>query len=463
MKRRIFGVETEYGLTCASTRGDQSPIDADLAARYLFKVLIDSGRSSNVYWRNGGRVYLDVGSHPEYATAECDRVSDLLFQDRAGDRILTEMASAGNEYLANDGIAGKLHLFRNNEDAQGTSFGCHENYLMRRNRHFRDIADALVSFFVTRQILTGAGHIHREGVPRLGYSVRAWHMDDAVSSATTRTRPIINTRDEPLADASEYRRLHVIVGDTNVSESAKALKIVMTDLCLAAIENGVRIADLALADPLSDIRRIDEKVGNNPVLTLKDGREMDTVTLQRQWRERVLNHVDLSTAPALIPAMVDLWGRGLDAVESQDYTPVETELDWAIKHRFLTRACERNGFSLTDPRIARMDLAYHDITDRVVSKMETTGLMKRLTDPREVEEAIQTPPRTTRAHLRGQVVEAAERYHRDVSVDWLHVRLNEAGATGITLSDPFANADERIDNLLEQMSQPSDPTPGVFA
>ncbi|MDO5034692.1 MAG: proteasome accessory factor PafA2 family protein [Actinomycetaceae bacterium] len=452
MNRRIFGIETEYGIMSAGD-GSAPVLDAEQSARLLFDPLVKMGRSTNVFWRNGGRLYLDVGAHPEFATAECDRVEDLLIQVRAGQELFAELATIANESL--EGSGNKIHLFSTNEDAEGNSFGCHENYMLRRNRNFREVADALVSFFVTRQIVTGSGHIHREGKPRMGYSPRAMYMDDPISAATTSSRPIINTRDEPLADPGEYRRMHVIVGDTNVSESSTALKAVMSHLILSAVENGVRISDLALKDPMRVIREIDDQVGSNVTVELENGKTMTAVELQRELKRRALALVDVSDADELTLRMLDLWDRALDAVESGDFTGVETELDWAIKKRLFDRLVERLGTNLRDPRVLRLELAYHDITGDLQRRLEESGQMVRLTNPRDVEVGKVVPPKTTRAHIRGNVIAAAEDYRRDLAVDWLHLRLDDNRAPNVILSDPFAVSDEGADRILELMREQS--------
>ena len=157
--RRVIGIETEYGITCASTTGDTPPLDADHAARELFAPVVARGRSSNVFTRAGARLYVDVGSHPEYATAECDRLEDLLAQDRAGEILMARLAQQANDRLAEQGVPGRIHLLKNNRDAQGSGFGCHENYLVRRRGDFWNDARTLVAHLVTRQVLVGAGHI----------------------------------------------------------------------------------------------------------------------------------------------------------------------------------------------------------------------------------------------------------------------------------------------------------------
>lgn len=465
MNRRIFGIETEYGLTCSYRDRNTPRLDAEAVARVLFDPLVKAGHGVNVFLPNGGRVYLDVGAHPEYATAECDRVEDLLAQVRAGDEIFADLARRANATLASQGTGAQVHLLRTNEDSVGNAFGCHENYLLRRTSHFREDADALVSFFVTRQILTGAGHLRAgyedgtrpNGAPaRFGFSGRSWHIDDAISSATTRSRPIINTRDEPLADSTQYRRLHVIVGDTNVSQCSTALKVVMTDLMLTAIENGVRLADLALAQPLVDIRRIDAYFLRPCPLTLANGRQLTAVQVQRELRRRILDHVDISGASPLVTDMLDLWQRGLDAVESGQWETVSSELDWAVKYRMFERFRQRSGATLADPRLARLELAYHDAAaNKVAAKMETSGQLRVLLDANAVRRAGSQPPATTRAQLRGRAVDAAWHTRADLSVDWLNLRLDGRERINVRLSDPFANQDAQVDRLIEKMEADS--------
>ncbi|MGB0190101.1 MAG: proteasome accessory factor PafA2 family protein, partial [Nocardioides sp.] len=259
MERRIFGIENEYGVTC--TFKGQRRLSPDEVARYLFRKVVSWGRSSNVFLRNGARLYLDVGSHPEYATPECDDVVDLVTHDKAGERVLEGLLLDAEQRLHDEGIAGEIYLFKNNTDSAGNSYGCHENYLVSRSGEFTRLADVLIPFLVTRQIVVGAGKVTQ--TPRgAGYSVsqRAEHIWEGVSSATTRSRPIINTRDEPHADAEKYRRLHVIVGDSNMSETTTLLKVASCDLVLRMIEEGVVMRDLTMENPIRAIREISHDV-----------------------------------------------------------------------------------------------------------------------------------------------------------------------------------------------------------
>lgn len=407
-----------------------------------------------MFLENGGRLYLDVGAHPEYATAECRDLWDLLAQVRAGSEIFADMADQTTQALQSDGVEGEIHLFANNFDSSGNSYGCHENYLLRRRRDFREVADALITFFVTRQILTGAGDIKKDenGNYQYTFAARSDQMHDALSSATTRARPIINTRDEPLGDSGSYRRLHVIVGDTNIAEPSTALKVGVTDLVLHATERGMRFNDLRLADPLGAIRTIGEDLTGTAQVATADGRLLTAVELQREIMSRTLAQLDENKLAPLYKYVVGLWRRGLDAIESGDWQTIETELDFAIKKKLIDSYQAKTGAALADPRVARLLLSYHDITGDLAAKMEQSGLMLRLTSEEQVEAAKHAPPSNTRAHLRGQVVAAAEKAGRTVGLDWVNIRL-EGASQQINLQDPFSAEDERVTGLLRLLSE----------
>jgi len=465
--RRIIGVETEYGITCAPTTDGPPPMDADHAARELFDPVVQRSRSSNVFTRGGARLYLDVGSHPEFATAECDRLEDVLAQDRAGELVMADLAERANARLAASGVPGRIHLLKNNRDAEGNGFGCHENYLVRRRGDFWNDARTLVPHLVTRQILVGAGHITGDGDTRPAgnglrdlrdyvFSQRADQMWDAVSSATTRARPLINTRDEPHADAEHYRRMHVIVGDSNIAQGSTLLKVAAMDLLLDYLEHGGDLSDLALADPMRAIRDTCHDMSGGALLERVDGRTITSLEMQAEHLGRLRNHVaqDIEIT-ALHEAALDLWERGLEALRLQQPDRVATELDWAVKHQLLTRYCQRHDTDLTDPRVTRLSLAYHDVSpgQGLRQRLEGAGLLRRFVDDETCRRAVGTPPATTRARLRGAVVARAEDLRCDLSVDWVGVRLDDGVCSPVTLSDPFCAVDERIDALLESMER----------
>ena len=450
--RRIFGLETEYGVTCASTGEDR--LSADEVARHLFRKVVAWGRSSNVFLTNGSRLYLDVGSHPEYATAECDDIRQLVTYDRGGERILEGLVEDAQERLVAEGGTGTIHLFKNNTDSAGNSYGCHENYLVRRQGDFARVSDQLVPFLITRQVLTGAGKIHHtpQGA-RYCLSQRAEHIWEAVSSATTRSRPIINTRDEPHADAELYRRLHVIVGDSSMSETTTMLKVGATDLVLRLIEAGAPLRDLALDNPIRSIREISADISGLAPVELANGRVVTAVDLQEEYLAKVVAHLDAHGASEVDLQVVDLWTRGLQALRDGDMTPVQRELDWVIKHQLIERYRAKHGLALGDPRVARLDLAYHDISrsEGLYNLLAARGLVARVTNDAEVLESTSVPPQTTRARLRGDFVRAAQEARRDYTVDWVHLKLNDQAQRTVLCKDPFASVDERVDRLIESM------------
>jgi proteasome accessory factor A len=451
--RRIFGLETEYGVTCAVESG--RGLSADEVARYLFRKVVAWGRSSNVFLRNGSRLYLDVGSHPEYATAECDDIRDLIAHDRGGERILEGLVADAQQRLEHEGLPGRIHLFKNNTDSAGNSYGCHENYLVRRQGDFGRLADVLVPFLITRQVLTGAGKVlptPRGAVYCL--SQRADHIWESVSSATTRSRPIINTRDEPHADAESYRRLHVIVGDSSMSETTTLLKVGATDLVLRLVEAGLPMRDIALENPMRSIREISHDMSGGAPVRLANGRTATAIEIQEEYLTRVQDFVSSSVElTPVIKQTLDLWERGLRALRTGDLSLVDRELDWVIKLRVIERYRAKHGLELDDPRVARLDLAYHDIsrTEGLYNLLAARGMVERVVTDLDVFEATAVPPQTTRAKLRGDFVRRAQEARRDYTVDWVHLKLNDQAQRTVLCKDPFRSVDDRVERLLESM------------
>ncbi|NMO92846.1 Pup--protein ligase [Actinomycetospora sp. TBRC 11914] len=449
MQRRIYGVETEFGVTC--TFHGQRRLSPDEVARYLFRRVVSWGRSSNVFLRNGSRLYLDVGSHPEYATAECDSLEQLVAHDKAGERILEDLLLDAERRLADEGIGGDIFLFKNNTDSAGNSYGCHENYLVGRSGEFSRIADVLLPFLVTRQLIAGAGKVLQ--TPRGAVyclSQRAEHIWEGVSSATTRSRPIINTRDEPHADAERYRRLHVIVGDSNMSEVTTLLKVGTTHLVLEMIEQGIQFRDFTLDNPIRAIREISHDLTGRRPVRLAGGREAGALDIQREYHARAVEHVARRGSDPVTDRVLELWGRTLDAVERQDLSLIDREIDWAIKHKLVERYRSRSDLGLSSPRIAQLDLAYHDIRRGrgVFDLLQRKDLVDRVTDDGEIEAAKDTPPQTTRAKLRGDFIAAAQNAGRDFTVDWVHLKLNDQAQRTVLCKDPFRAVDERVDRLI---------------
>ncbi len=453
MDRRIFGIETEYGVTC--TFKGQRRLSPDEVARYLFRRVVSWGRSSNVFLANGARLYLDVGSHPEYATAECDDFIELLAQDRAGERILEGLGIEAEERLAQEGIHGDVYLFKNNTDSAGNSYGCHENYLIDRNTDFASLAETFIPFLISRQILVGAGKVVQ--TPRgstYAVSQRADHIWESISSATTRSRPIINTRDEPHADADLYRRLHVIVGDSNMSDTTNLLKVVSAHLVLSMIESGTVMRDLTLDNPIRAIREISHDTTGTRTVKLANGRELSAIQIQTEYFQKVSEFVARRgiVDPATQQGM-ELWERSIKAVGSGDLHLIDREIDWVIKLRLLERYMRKNDMTLENARIAQLDLAYHDIRrDRgLFYLLERGGAIDSILTPEQIDTAKDVAPQTTRAKLRGDFITRAQERRRDYTVDWVHLKLNDQGQRTVLLKDPFQHTDERVDRLIASM------------
>jgi proteasome accessory factor A len=452
MDRRIFGLETEYGVTC--TYRGQRRLSPDEVARYLFRRVVSWGRSSNVFLRNGARLYLDVGSHPEYATPECDAVTNLVAHDRAGERILEGLLVDAEKRLHDEGIAGEIYLFKNNTDSAGNSYGCHENYLVSRHGEFGRLADVLIPFLVTRQLICGAGKVLQ--TPRgavFCLSQRAEHIWEGVSSATTRSRPIINTRDEPHADAERYRRLHVIVGDSNMNEVTTLLKVGSADIVLRMIEAGVVMRDLTLENPIRAIREVSHDITGRRRVRLANGKEASALEIQQEYFTKASEFVERREGDATAKRVVELWGRVLASIEAGDLSAIEREIDWVTKLRLIERYQSRHDLPLAHPRVAQMDLAYHDLRRNrgLYALMEKRGQVDRVTTDIEIFEAKETPPQTTRARLRGEFIKHAQEKRRDFTVDWVHLKLNDQAQRTVLCKDPFRAYDERVERLIASM------------
>jgi proteasome accessory factor A len=451
--RRIFGVENEYGVTC-TFRG-QRRLSPDEVARYLFRRVVSWGRSSNVFLRNGARLYLDVGSHPEYATPECDNVLDLVAHDKAGERILEGLLVDADRRLREEGIAGDIYLFKNNTDSAGNSYGCHENYLVGRHGEFGRLADILIPFLVTRQVICGAGKVLQ--TPRGAVycvSQRAEHIWESVSSATTRSRPIINTRDEPHADAERFRRLHVIVGDSNMSETTTLLKVGSTDLVLRMIEAGAVLRDdLVLDNPIRAIREVSHDITGRSRIRLANGHEMSALEIQHEYLTRAKDFTDSNGLDAISKRVLETWERALGAIEAGNLDLIAREIDWVTKYQLIERYRARHDLPLSSPRVAQLDLAYHDVRRGrgLYYLLQRDGAVDRVARDLDIFEAKSVPPQTTRAKLRGEFIRRAQEKRRDFTVDWVHLKLNDQAQRTVLCKDPFSSVDERVERLIASM------------
>ncbi len=452
MKPRIFGLENEYGLIFSPNGRIYLPIEKILG--YIFEGLIPNSWPSNAFLVNGARFYQDTGCHPEYSTPECDNIEDLVIHDKAGERLLEACLPAAEERLREEGLSGEIYIFKNNTDSLGNTYGCHENFLMRRDVDFWKVTEQLIPFFVTRQIIAGAGKVLKvSGKAQLFIAQRAQHIHEKTSSSTTSSRSIINTRDEPHADAEKYRRLHIIVGDSNMSEVATYLKVGTAALVLSMIEDGYTVAHIELDDPVKAIREIARDTTLKKKIKLEDGREMTAIEIQRVYLERAMEYLWSLDEDPVAAAVVRQWEDILNRLED-DPMQLCRELDWVIKKRLMLQYMEKKGCGWDDPRITMMDLQYHDVkrTRGLYYLLEKQGMAERMVSEDAVQRAMTNPPQTTRAKVRGDFIRFARAKNRSYTVDWTYLKLNGYWEETILCMDPFSASNRRVEELLSQVS-----------
>jgi proteasome accessory factor A len=284
-------------------------------------------------------------------------------------------------------------------------------------------------------------------------SQRAEHIWEGVSSATTRSRPIINTRDEPHADAERFRRLHVIVGDSNMSETTMLLKVGATDLVLRMIEAGTVMRDLTLENPIRAIRDVSHDMTGQRRVRLANGREASALDIQREYMSKARDFTDRRGADATTKRVLDLWERALAAIEAGDLDLVAREIDWVTKYQLIERYRAKHDLQLSSPRVAQLDLAYHDVHRGrgLYYLLQRRGAVERAVSDVDIFEAKSVPPQTTRARLRGEFIRRAQERRRDFTVDWVHLKLNDQAQRTVLCKDPFRSVDERVEKLIAGM------------
>jgi proteasome accessory factor A len=347
-----------------------------------------------------------------------------------------------------------VYLFKNNTDSAGNSYGCHENYLVERDGDFSKFTDVLIPFLVSRQIYAGAGKVLQTARGAM-YCIaqRAEHIWEGVSSATTRSRPIINTRDEPHADAERFRRLHVIVGDSNMSEYSTFLKTGATSIMLRMLEeDGAPWRDLTLENPIRAIRDISHDVTCRRRVRLANGRELSAVDIQSEYLNRAQRFAKRRGLPPLEQRALEMWEHVMTHLED-DPLKLDTEVDWVIKHQLIEAYRSRDDLPLTHPKVALIDLAYHDVSQErsLYYLLEHRGSVERIVTDEEITEAVTTPPQTTRARLRGAFIKRAKERKRDYTVDWVHLKLNDQAQRTVLCKDPFKSRDERVERLIASL------------
>lgn len=429
---KICGIETEYGIAGRDAGPDFNPIVAsslliNAFAKPAFKrVKWDYEEESplrdargferpapeapleedtglvNVILPNGARYYVDH-AHPEYSSPECSNARDAVIWDKAGERILEASAAAVDELLPE---GERVAIYKNNSDGKGNSYGCHENYLVDRRVHFGVLVKHLTPFFVTRQVFTGTGKVGAEnGSQDVDYqlSQRADFFEVEVGLETTFKRPIINTRDEPHADSELYRRLHVIVGDANLSEVATYLKVGATALVLRMLEDDFISDDFTLAEPVRAMRQVSHDPACLTSIELADGRSLSAVDLQWEYLRLAKKYAQDNEVDDVSWDVLDRWEAVLEGLE-RDPLSLSAELDWVAKLTLLDAYRARDGLGWDHPKLRLIDLQYHDTRrDRsLFQKLVRAGKMERLVTEEEVEFAVDHPPEDTRAYFRGE-------------------------------------------------------------
>jgi proteasome accessory factor A len=303
-------------------------------------------------------------------------------------------------------------------------------------------------------VYTGAGKVlHGPRGAQYCLSQRAEHIWEGVSSATTRSRPIINTRDEPHADAERYRRLHVIVGDSNMSEFTSFLKVGVTDLVLRMVEENSVMRDLTLENPIRAIREISHDISCRKRVRLASGRELSALDIQSEYLERATRFAERRGLDPLASKVLAEWDHAISALRDGALDRLVGKIDWVAKYQLLSGYREKHGLPLSHPRIALMDLAYHDVNQRrgLYYLLQRRGLVDRVVSEQDVQRAMKDPPQSTRARLRGEFIRRAKQRRRDYTVDWVHLKLNDQAQRTVLCKDPFRSKDERVEQLMAHM------------
>ena len=312
----------------------------------------------------------------------------------------------------------------------------------------------LIPFLVSRQVYAGAGKVIQTARGAMYcISQRAEYIWEGVSSATTRSRPIINTRDEPHADAERYRRLHVIVGDSNMSETATFLKVGACSILLRMLEDPtVVLRDMTLENPIRAIREISHDMTCRRKVRLANGREVSALDIQSEYLQRAIRYAESRGLSPLEDMALKMWERALTTIE-RDPLELDRECDWVIKYKLIEAYRAKHDLPLSHPKVALMDLQYHDVNQErgLFYKMQRRGMVDRICTDEEIDEAVDTPPQTTRAKLRGEFVRKAKERKRDYTVDWVHLKLNDQAQRTVLCKDPFRFEDDRVDKLIASL------------
>ncbi len=392
MDKRIFGLRTEYTLVFAAGQRRLSP---DEAGRRLFGPVVSGAQATGVLLRNGGRLHLDAVSRPQYATPGCGSAPELVVHDKAGERILEGLLADAGRRQRGEGIAGDIRVFKRNADPADSSPGCQEDYLVGDRDGFGRLAGILIPFLVTRQLICGAGAVVR--TPRgvvYCLSRAAGDPGNRLSSAATRSRPLINTFGEPRAAAAGMRRLRVIVSEPNMSETTTLLKAGATALVLQLAEAGAALPGLTVGNPVQAIGEVSRDITGRTPVPLADGREVSALDIQREYLAKAKDFTGDRGTDAISQRVLGLWERALDAIGTGNLDAIAREIDWVIKYQLIERLRAAHDLPLSAPQVAEADLAYHDIHrgHGLYYQLQRSGAVERTARDIDIFEAKTVPP-----------------------------------------------------------------------
>ena len=455
MKKRIYGLENEFGI--AFTCNGRRTLPSEKVVRYLFEKLITTEGFLNVFLENGARFYLDTGCHPEYATPECASPMDVMIYDKAGERILENLLNYAQNKVHEEGFQGELAIFKNNTDFVGNSYGCHENYLADRTADFYYMAEQLIPFLVTRQIFTGAGKVFRTRRGTVYHiSQRAQHIRQKISGTTTNERSIINTRDEPHAIKEKYRRLHIIVGDSNMSEFSTYLKVGTTALVLQMIEDDFLPPTFSLRNPVRAIKDISRDLTCREAVPLNSGKKYSALELQKEYLDLAHRYYSTRTMSPEAADILQKWEYVLTKLE-EDPMQLHHEIDWVIKLHLLQAYGERTNLSpeVSGDRMLMLDLQYHDIRREkgLYFLLERKGQVVRLATEEQIEKAMVDPPQNTRAKMRGELIKLAKMKRIPYDLDWNYIRIGYLLNLWVKCNDPFQEENEKVTQLKRRIER----------
>jgi len=478
---KVLGTETEYGIVVRGDPGfnpavasslvvnsypgtrvkvqwsyeEESPgRDARGFGHDTYGLIESEGTVVNSVLANGARLYVDH-AHPEYSSPESYDPLEAALYDKAGERVMHQAAVVATETSGR-----QVSLYKNNSDGKGNSYGAHENYLLSRETPFGDVIRYAIPFMVTRQIFTGARKVGRENDrPEVDFQItqRADFFEEQVGLETTLKRPIINTRDEPHGDPALYRRLHVIIGDANLSDVQNFLKLGTTALMLAALEDGAIPDPLDLSDPVEACWQVSHDLSLGKPIQLDGGGSATALELQGRYLEWFSKYVEKELDEPVWNQLIEEWERTLSLLETDPMQLADT-LDWVAKKRLFDGFVARDGLEWSDTKLRALDLQYHDVDPEkgLYNRLVARGAMRTLFTDQQIEDAVSTPPQRTRAYFRGRCVSKFSDSLVAANWDSLVFDVGESHLKRVPMMEPLRGDAARVGAVLDEAEDAAD-------